>query len=81
VRSGGKAGLQPDLGGVNRYYAKVLPAFIVNERRAMKTATDRDAEAIEATQIKLTNQKRVAQPGRNSSSGVVRVREGRGREC
>ena len=48
---------------------------------ATKTATDRDAEAIEATQIKLANQKRAAQPGRKSGSRIVRVREGRGREC
>jgi hypothetical protein len=44
-------GINPDSGGVNRYDAKVLCTFLMDEIRAVKTATDRAAEAIEAAEI------------------------------
>ena len=47
---------QPDSGGVNRYDAKVLSTFLMDKVRAVKTATDRAAAAIEAAEIMFANE-------------------------
>lgn len=47
---------QTDLGGVDRYDAKVLCTLLMDEGRVMKTATDRAAEAIEAAEIMFADE-------------------------
>lgn len=47
---------QPDSGGVNRYDAKVLCTFLMDEVRAMKNVTDRAAEAIEAAEVMFADE-------------------------
>ena len=44
------------LPGVNRRRAKLLVALLLNEGRAVKTSTDRAAEAIEAAEVMFTDE-------------------------
>ena len=44
------AGHQPILGGIDRYQATGLAILLIDKGRALKTATDRATEAIEAAE-------------------------------
>jgi len=44
------AGHQPILGGIDRYQATGLAILLIDKGRAVKTATDRATEAIEAAE-------------------------------